>query len=202
MINKNIKFRGFFRVVFFIPFLLGTGEVMKQLLNQGVDKQVLSILDGTLIPYGVLNYFGGSVVETVNNTFGMLVTVLWHCGVQILLFLSGLQGISESLFESAEVDGATEWEMFWKITFPMMAPTTFLCIIYTLVDSFTNIKNPILSYIQDFAFKKTQFEYAAAMGWIYFAFIILLILIVSFIMNKYIDALNYGGGKKVEAKKK
>lgn len=202
MINNKIQFRGFFRVVFFIPFLLGTGEVMKQLLNQGVDKQVLSIADGRLIPYEVLQYFGGGVVETVSNLFGMLVTVLWHSGVQILLFLSGLQSISDALFESAKVDGATQWEVFWKITFPMMAPTTFLCIIYTLVDSFTNIKNPILSYIQEFAFKKTEFEYAAAMGWIYFSFIIVLILVVNLIMSGYINALNDGGGKKIEVKKR
>jgi len=200
LINKDIKGRGFFRVVFFIPFLLGTGEVMNQLLSQGVDKAVLSITDGKLIPYEVFAYFGSTVIEVVDNVFGTLVQVLWSSGVQILLFLSGLQGISESLYESAKVDGATEWEIFWKITWPMMAPTTFLCIVYTLVDSFTKIKNPILKYIQEYAFKKTQFEYAAAMGWIYFVFIILLVLLVNLVMSKYINALNYGGGKKRESK--
>lgn len=189
LINKNIRFRGFFRTVFFIPFLLGTGEVMRQLLNQGVDKQVLSLSQSNIIPYDMLQYFGPDVVNIIDTIFGRIVQILWRSGVQILLFLSGLQSISESLYESARVDAATEWEMLWKITLPMISPIMLLCIIYTLVDSFTNIRNPILAYIQDFAFKKAQFEYAAAIGWLYFLFIIVLVLLVNKVMKKYINAI-------------
>lgn len=196
LINKDIKGRGFFRTVFFIPFLLGTGEVMRQLLSQGVDKQVLSLADGSLIPKEILMYFGPQVVGMVEEVFGMLVTVLWSCGVQILLFLSGLQGISPALYESAKVDGATEWEAFWKITLPMISPIMLLNIIYTLVDSFTNIENSILSYIQDYAFKKIEFEYAAAMGWIYFTFIIIVVGLVFLVMRNYIHTSEMEGGKK------
>jgi ABC-type sugar transport system permease subunit len=185
LINKDIVGRGFFRVAFFVPFLLGSGEVMQQLINQNVDKQVLSVLDGSIIPYNVLNYFGMTVVDAVQNVFGMIVTVLWGSGVQILLFLSGLQGISPALYESAKIDGATEWEMFWKITIPMISPMMLLNIIYTIVDSFLDIRNPLLLYIQSFGFSNGEFEYAAAMGWIYFAFIAVLILVVFGIMKGY-----------------
>lgn len=196
LINKDIKGKGFFRTIFFIPFLLGTGEVMRQLLSQGVDKQVLSLVNGNLIPKDILTYFGPQVVKMVEDVFGMLVTVLWSCGVQILLFLSGLQGISPALYESAKVDGATQWEAFWKITLPMISPILLLNIIYTLVDSFTNIKNPILSYIQEYAFKKVDFEYAAAMGWIYFSFIIIVVGVVFLVMKNYIHTSEMEGGKK------
>lgn len=196
LINKDIKGKGFFRTIFFIPFLLGTGEVMRQLLSQGVDKQVLSLVNGNLIPKDILMYFGPQVVKMVEDVFGLLVTVLWSCGVQILLFLSGLQGISPALYESAKVDGATQWEVFWKITLPMISPILLLNIIYTLVDSFTNIKNPILSYIQEYAFKKVDFEYAAAMGWIYFSFIIIVVGVVFLVMKNYIHTSEMEGGKK------
>ena len=185
IINKNIKGRAIFRIAFFIPFLLGSGEVMKQLLNQGVDKAVLSILDGKIIPYNILNYFGGPIVSSVQNVFGMIVSVLWSSGVQILLFLAGLQSISPALNEAAEIDGATEWEIFWKITVPMISPMLLLNLIYTIVDSFTNPRNPLLAYMDKFGFSKAEFHYAAAMGWIYFAFIGLVIAIVFALMKGY-----------------
>jgi len=184
-INRDIKAKGLFRVIFFIPFLLGTGELMRQLLNQGVDMKVLSITDGRIIPYNVLNYFGSTVVDAVQTILGLIVKVLWGCGVQILLFLTALQSISPALYEAAKIDGATEWEVFWKVTVPMVSPMLLLNIIYTIVDSFTNVTNPMLDYINDFGFRRAEFTYAAAMGWIYFAFVGLLVAIVFAGMKGY-----------------
>ena len=186
MLNKSMGGRGFFRIAIFLPFLLGTGEVMRQLLNQGVEHQVLNIRDGTIIPYNVLFYFGNTVVDVVQNILGMLVTVLWGSGVQVLLFLSGLQGISPALYESAKIDGATEWEMFWKITIPMISPMLLLVIIYTISDLFLDIRNPLLGYIQSLGFNQGQFAYSAAVGWIYFMFILVVIGIAFGGMKHYI----------------
>lgn len=185
MLNRDIKCRGLFRVMFFIPFLLGSGEVMKQLLNQGVDTKVLNIMDGRIIPYNILNYFGSTIVNGVQTILSIIVTVLWGCGVQILLFLSGLQSISPALYEAAKIDGATEWEIFWKVTVPMISPMLLLNLIYTMVDSFVNLSNPMLTYIQSYGFTKGQFEYAAAMGWIYFAFVGGVVAIVFALMKGY-----------------
>ena len=131
MLNRDIKCRGLYRVIFFIPFLLGSGQVMEQLINQGVDKAVLNIMDGRLIPYNVLNYFGSGVTDMVATVLSTLVSVLWSSSVQILLFLSGLQSISPSLYEAAKIDGATEWEIFWKVTVPMISPILLLTLIYS-----------------------------------------------------------------------
>ena len=200
LISREIKFVGFFRVVFFLPFLLGTGHIMKRIIEQGVNVQVLSAARQVIIPDHTLRYLGPRVSEAVNNFFGIIVVVLWRSGVQILLFLTGLQSISISLYESAKVDGATEWEMFWKITIPMISPIMLLNIIYTLVDSFTDISNPILDYIQTNAFRRTQFEYAAAIGWIYFLFILLLVFIIFMTMKGRIYSTMPEGGSKDEAK--
>lgn len=200
LLNRDIKFRGFFRVIFFIPFLLGTGNVMQQLLNQGVDRAVLNIMDGRLIPYNVLSYFGDTIMEVVQTVLGLLVTVLWNGGVQILLFLSGLQSISPSLYEAAKIDGATEWEIFWKVTIPMISPMLLLNIVYTLVNSFTNISNPLLEYIQTYGFTNAQFSYGAALGWIYFAFIGVVVAIVFAVMQKYMHTSEVEEVKKRERK--
>lgn len=185
LINRDIACRGLFRVIFFIPFLLGVGEVMQQLLNQGVDRAVLNVMDGTLIPYNVLSYFGTAIMDAVATVMGLLVTVLWGCGVQILLFLSGLQSISPALYEAAKIDGATEWEIFWKVTVPMISPMLLLNLIYTIVDSFTNITNPMLTYIQSNGFSNGEFEYGAALGWIYFVFIGIVVAAVFGLMKGY-----------------
>lgn len=185
MLNRDIKCKGLFRVIFFIPFLLGSGEVMQQLLNQGVQRSVLNVMDGKIIPYNVLSYFGDTIMNAFQTIFSVLIQVLWNSGVQILIFLSGLQGISPSLYEAAKIDGATEWEIFWKVTIPMISPIMLLNMVYTLVASFTAVDNPLLSYIQTYGFQNAKFCYAATLGWIYFIFIGLVVALVFGIMKKY-----------------
>ncbi len=200
LLNKNIKGRGFFRVLFFIPFLLGSGEVMQQILNQGVERAVLNINDGRIIPYNVLMYFGTTIMDTVQKVFGSLVTILWGSGVQILLFLAGLQSISPALYEAAKIDGATEWEIFWKVTIPMISPMMLLNIVYTLVDSFTSKDNKLLEYIRTYGFSNNEYSYAAAMSWVYFLFIALVVAIVFGIMKKYIHTNEIEEVRKRERK--
>jgi ABC-type sugar transport system permease subunit len=193
LINRDIKFRGFYRVVFFLPFLLGTGHVMQQILGQGLNMSVLAEARSTFIPNELLAYLGPTVGNMVDSFFGIIVEVLWSSGMQILLFLSGLQGISVSLYESAKIDGATEWDSFWKITLPMISPITLLNIIYTIIDSFTNPRNPIVNYIINYAFKNMDYAYGAAMGWIYFVFIMLVILVAFLLTRNYIYSDNVKG---------
>lgn len=200
LLNKNIKGRGFFRVIFFIPFLLGSGEILQQLLNQGVDRAVLNVSDGRIIPYNVLSYFGSDIIDTVQGLFGSLVGILWRSGVQILLFLSGLQSISPSLYEAAEIDGATEWEKFWKVTIPMVSPIMLLNLVYTIVDSFTSPNNELLTYIKTYGFANAEFSYASALGWIYFVFIGILVAIIFGIMKRYMYLSEVEEVKKRERK--
>lgn len=184
--NKKMFLRGFFREVFFLPVLLGTGFVMQQLLGQGVDQQAMEVARGILLPEEVLLYLGPNVAGFINLFLANITLVLWKSGVQIILFLASLQGISKSLYEAARVDSATEWEMFWKITLPMISPVILLNLVYTVVDSFNDVTNPILEYIYLWGFRRSNFEYAAAMGWIYLVFIMILIGLIFALMRKYV----------------
>jgi ABC-type sugar transport system permease subunit len=186
LLNRDIRLRGLFRVVFFFPVLLGAGYVMQQLLGYGVDQESMEVARGMLLPKEVLIYFGPRVSGLIQLFMDRFTIILWKSGVQILLFLSGLQGISPSLYEAARCDSATEWEMFWKITLPMVSPVILLNVVYTIIDSFTDSANPIIDFIHQTAFEKTQFEYAAAVGWIYFIFILLVLGMTFGIMKRYI----------------
>lgn len=181
-ISRKIRLRGFFRFSFFLPFLLGTGNVLQQMLNVGVDTQVLSLESVTVIPPYILSYLGDNVVEVVNMFFSNVVLVLWNSGVQILLFMSGIQSISPSLYESASVDGATEWEKFWKITLPMLVPIILLNLVYTITESFTSTTNAMLIYIKQRAFSSnSDFEFASAASLLYML-VVLVFIGVAFLL--------------------
>ena len=70
----------------------------------------------------------------------------------MLIFLAGLQSISPAIYEAATIDGCTAWEKFWKITFPMISPLVFTCIIYTIIDSFTANDNKVMELMSTTAF--------------------------------------------------
>ena len=184
-LSRKIKLRGFFRLAFFLPFLLGTGNVLKQMLDVGVDSQVLSLESVTVIPPYILNYLGDNVVEMVNLLFNNIVLVLWNSGVQILLFMSGVLSISPSLYESASIDGASEWEKFWKITLPMLTPIILLNLVYTITESFTNTTNRLLTYIKNKAFSSvSEFEFAAATSLLYMLVVLIFIGVAFLILGR------------------
>lgn len=184
ILNKNMPLKGFFRVVFFLPFLLGAGYILEALLGQGVNEQSMRVARGIMFPEEIVLYLGPRVYSTISLFLDRITIVLWRLGVQVLLFLSGLQGISPFLYESAKVDGATEWEMFWKITLPMISPVVVLNIVYSMIDSFVDISNPVLKYINERAFTNLQFDYAAALSWIY-SVLILALLGVVFAISRF-----------------
>lgn len=185
LVNRDIKFRGFFRGTFFLPVLLGTGFVLKQLLGMGVEAQATAVARGIVMPDEILMYLGPTVAGFIDGFMNRITLIFWNSGVQIIIFLAGLQGIPSSLYEASRCDGATVWENFWKITLPMISPVILLNVIYTLVDSFASSTNPILEYILGLKIDIYQYEYAAAIGMIYFVFVFLLVAFVYGIFKRY-----------------
>ncbi len=182
LINQKIRARGFFRTTFFIPVLLGSGYVMNQLLGIGIGNVVSNQMDNMLTG-SLMNSLGPTFSTIVADVLGRITVVLWKSGVQIILFLSGLQGIPASLYEAAKCDGATAWENFWKITLPIISPIIMLNFIYTMIDSFTDSNNAVLSQIIS-NFNGARFNEGAAMGWVYFAFTFLICGIAMLIMKR------------------
>lgn len=189
MLDRDIKFKGVFRLIFFLPVLLGTGYVMNQLLAQDVQNDSMEIARGLLLPESVQLYVGPKVTGYVTEFFNRITLVMWKSGVPIVLTLSGLQGISTSLYEASRIDGASEWEIFWKITLPMITPILLLDAVYIII-SYAMDDSSLLNYIVQQAFSKTRFEYAAAMGWIYFALVLGLLGIVFLILRPFTKHLN------------
>ena len=185
LLNRKIKGRAIFRAIYFLPVILGTGFIMRQLLSQNIEQSSIEAAKAFLLPDEIVRYLGADITTAIVTFLSKLTFILWRSGVQILIFLSGLQSINSTLYEAAKVDSATEWESLWFITIPMMMPTILLNIVYTMVDGFTDATNPIIEYIGNMAFSwANDYSYASAMGWIYLIFTLILIAVVFIPMRK------------------
>lgn len=185
LLNREFRGKGVFRVLFFLPVVLGNGFVMEQLLEQGIESGSMAAVTEFLLPPKVVSYIGSNAAGLAAEFLNRITLVLWKSGVQIVITLSGLQSIPKSLYEAADVDGANEWQALFFITIPMLAPIILLNIIYTIMDTFTNKSNPVIECITKyFTAFNAQFEYSSAMGWIYMVFALAVIGAVTLAMKK------------------
>lgn len=195
LLNRNIRCRGLFRSLFFLPVLLGTGFVMQQLLGQNIDEGAASFARGLLTPEQVTAYIGPSGTAMIQSFLNRLTTVMWNSGVQILIYLSALQSIPSSIYEAARVDSASGWESFWLITMPMLAPMIQLNLVFTVIATFSMADNTVLEFIQWLAFEsadRNAYVYSCAVGWIYCIFVLLVIGLLFMLTRRFVNNVKEG----------
>lgn len=196
LLNRKFIGRGIARAVFFLPVIVTTGVVMSAFNGTGagdtnkvfsgdVSNGVLfSAFDAKDLLYdlGLNEQITGYMAMIADRIFD----VIWNSGIQILLFLAALQSISPALYEACDVEGATAWEKFWLITFPSVSPIILVNIVYTIVDTFSNPSNPVLAQINNSINVSFNYGVAAAMSWVYFAIILLIIGLVFLLLKRFI----------------
>lgn len=184
LLNSKIRCRSVFRMIFFLPVIIATGPVMEQLTAQGVSS-VPMMSDGSLA--ALLSGIPTFIAEPVTELFNSLILILWNSGIQILIFLSGLQKVSSTMYEAAKIDGASGWETFWKITLPTVRPIILLNSIYTVVALATGGTNEIIELIYSATYQTAQtkgYSYGMAFSWIYTIIIALILLIVFLLLRE------------------
>ena len=115
-----------------------------------------------------------------------IITIINSSGIQILIFLAALQTVSPSIYESAKVEGATGWETFWKITLPMISPQVLVVAIYSIIDSFVNLNNDMILYLQNLSLGQLRFGYACATSWIYLLLVAVIVCFFYFAISKFV----------------
>ena len=175
LMNRKMPGRGIFRTIFFLPVILGTGFVMQQLSAQGIQENAMKGVTGMILKDDIVMYLGTGGTQFVEGLLSMITQVFWRSGVQIVIFLAGLQKIPESLYEAACIDAASAWETLWYVTLPMMSPIILLNTIFTFIDYFTDSQNIVIELIDYLMFTYARFEYAAAAGWLYFLLIFIIL---------------------------
>ena len=195
LLNRQFRGRLFFRAVFFLPVVVMSGAVASLVRS---DSTAMSMMGGSsggvaALDMTVLNdllsstSLGSGFSNFLSTAVSSVVDISWVSGVQILLVLAGLQGISPSLYEAAKIEGASSWSEFWKITLPMCMPIIFLVVVYTILDSFTETDNAIIKMISDQAFSNFQYSYASAVAVVYsLAVLIIIVLVTLLIGRRYI----------------
>lgn len=183
LLNQKFPGRFVYRALFFLPVIFATGQVLSELFSQGAGD--IPFLDQYNLEPLVTQYIGGELAKTVMGVLARVVLILWYSGVQILIFISGYQTISPSIYEAVRIDGASPWDSFWKITLPATVPFISLNVLYTIIDLFTFPLNPVLQHIKDNMFKvETGYGYASALAWVYFGFIFILIALVLWLFGR------------------
>lgn len=198
LLNQKMAGRAVFRAIFFIPVILSTGlmesinaqnimaeygEETDSISNSGqsTTADLVSAID---IEYLFSNMkVGTEIVDYVVSAINNIYDIVNRSGVQMLIFLAGLQSISPAIYESCQIDGASSWETFWKITFPMISPMILVNAVYTIIDSFTTDSNTVMKFI---AAKYTQTNgnvISSAMSWIYFLIVMLIVGVVAAIFS-------------------
>lgn len=176
-LNLKFRFKGIFRTIFFLPVVITSGPVIKELTAQGATS-VPGIANSPAVAdflLGLPRYLRNPV-EYLLTSF---ILILWFSGVQILIYLSSLQKIDGSIYEAASIDGATAWEMFWKLTLPSLGTTTVIIAVYTAITLAHFSENKVIQYIygQTYAVEG-GIGYASAMSFLYFG--VLLVLLAGF----------------------
>lgn len=182
LLNRRLKGRTIVRAIYFVPVVtswVAVSLIWKWLLNP---------------QYGLINY-GLSLIGIKGPGWlfdpnwalpGVILTSIWKdMGFVTVIYLAGLQEIPEHLFEAAALDGATPWQRFRTITWPMLAPTTFFVTTISLISSFqvfdqvwimtqggpAGATSTMVELIYKNAFSYSKMGYASAISWVLFLFI-------------------------------
>ena len=192
MLNQKFRGRLFFRALYFLPVIIASGYVMKMIFTT-TDESLTEMGTSAGMSSGLITVedlttsfnFSKEIAEFVSTAINDIFNLIWSCGIQIVLFLSGLQSIPASLYEASRVEGATKWEEFWFITFPMLSRITLLVGVFTMVELFTNERNPLIAEVYK-KIRGTQYDESSAMIWFYFIIVAAIMGIVMFLFNKFI----------------
>lgn len=194
LLNQPFHGRVLARIIFFVPVILAAGSLSAtdsfalyysgagQVIDTGMASgtAVLSDMSSLLTMMNFPRVLTGVVVNTVSNVY----EVARSSGLQIFIFLAGLQEIPVSVYEAAEIEGCSRWETFWKITLPMISPQIAVNAIYTIA-AFAGSGNTLLTYSNNLAFGENQFTLATAMNILYLLALGLISATVLLLLKKF-----------------
>ncbi len=199
LLNQNFKGRTLARSIFFLAVILSSGvlvglennnslmaQIKDTIEEAGSANSITQVLERILVPSAQgLNGISSKTFAYVFQIIDSIYDVAMASGIQIIIFLSGLQNISPSMYEAAQMEGCTAWESLCKITIPMISPLLPVCWVYTIVDFFMKSDNEIMTKIND-NMVALAYGFSSAMAWIYFVVCIALIGISSAIISKVV----------------
>ncbi|MBR4073282.1 MAG: sugar ABC transporter permease [Clostridia bacterium] len=198
ILNQPFKGRTIFRAIFFLPVLTSAG-VTQMFQTDGLTENAMNAVSGdsSIGQFGMVSItdgllkivgdtFSGPISEIINILMDEILTIALSSGVQILIFLAGLQGISGQIYEASKIEGCSDWESFWKITLPMISPLIVVNAIYTIIDILGSSTNGVIEHLYTLAVSVGNYGNSAAMGLVYFIAIFATIGVVYALINRFV----------------
>lgn len=161
LLNKKFKGRTLVRAIFFLPVILNSGAIVdamdlaRSMMSGGISNASAELAEAATGSGVSLDYYiqmsaslglPDVIIEYVAGAVGRISDIINASGVQIIIFIAALQSIPGSMYEVAKIEGATAYETFWKVTFPMVLPHIITNVVYTVVDSFAESDVVDLAY--------------------------------------------------------
>lgn len=198
ILNAKFRGRGFARSVMFMPVIISSGlvvslsgDALAQSIVSSGDRfaetgsgsaiQVTEVFQHMLEDMDISDW----MVDLIVNSVSGISTIVSMAAVSIVIFIAGLQSISPSIYEASYIEGATKWEVFWKISLPMVSPLILLSVVYTIVDNFNGSNNSVIARIHNNIIQM-KFDIATAMAVSYSLIILVILVIVFAILNKIV----------------
>ena len=180
LLNRIRVGRTIMRIIYFLPIIILSGPVMSQILDSANEaitlSQGVSEVYKSIWIFRILYNYSPSFTLFLEEIFDQLSMILWFTGIPIVLFISTLQRINSSLYEAARIDGATEWQILWKVTVPMAKPTALVASIFTIVQLGAYDTSDIYSLIKTATNNTASgLGYAATYAWLYGVTVLLVI---------------------------
>ena len=189
LLNQKYRGRTIMRIIFFLPVIIESSVVVRLLSDASINSPIFNF---STEGQGIMDYdailgnlsLPTQIIDFLTFFLKNAVSLTWSCGVQIILFLAGLQSIPESLYKVSKIEGANKWEEFWQITVPMLRHVLSLVIIYTMISKFTASDNIIVSNAIELM-RNLNYNAASAMLWFYFVIVLAVIGLVLFLYNRF-----------------
>lgn len=206
ILNQKFHGRTTFRVIFFLPVVIGCGLIMN-VIESTTDQVTMAVQNETslfnvnsLVELLLETGLSQQIVTIITSLVANVADLVWNSAIQILVFLVALLSIPQSHYEVAKVEGAKAWETFWMVTFPTVTPYVLALTIYTIIDSFTNVDNMVLKYIVTMSNTRIEYSKAASMSLVYFVLILLIVLVVFVCFKPFVFERNAVAKEKRKVK--
>jgi ABC-type sugar transport system permease subunit len=161
VLNSKFTGRTFVRAVFFMPVIFNSQAIdlavaARSAMSDAINSNAQTIFDNM---FSFKDFLLKANLPTFAVTFlgdasTKIYDIISFSGIQILIFLSAIQSVPKHLYEAAKMEGATQYEMFWKITFPMVSPMLLTSAVYTIIDSYT--RSPMIKALTKYSTTGTE----------------------------------------------
>lgn len=196
ILSKSFRGRTTMRVIFFLPLIISAGVISSIVMQNSNEVAMgesgggMSLFNTTALMNMLLESgFPQQIVDILSVLMANVADLVWKSTVQTFIFLVALLAIPRSHYEVAHIEGASAWEAFWKVTFPVSLPFVLVNSIYTIIDVFSSYNNGVMRYITTAANKNLRYDYAAAMSWIYFLIIIVILGLIFLFFKPFLKKI-------------